>query len=182
MKIFSFFDKKDTAGFTQHHFCVKSGAGFTLIEIFVVISIVVLLSTLILTNTFTGSRSIEVRRSAQTISSALREAQNDALGSGETGVYFATGQNPILFVDADNDKLYDAGEWRKTVVLDKNTELFFSPPYNSPLHVFFAPPNPDVYLNGALISSDVLVTVRHINDTSIVKTIRINMIGLISIE
>jgi len=169
MKIFSFFNKKDNAG-------------FTLVEVFVVISIVVLLSVLILTNTATGSRGIEILRSAQTISSALREAQNDALGSYNSGVYFTTGQNPILFIDADNDKLYDTGEEQKTVVLDKNTELFFSPPYSSPLHVFFSPPNPDVYLNGALVSGDILVTVWHINDISIVRTIRINMIGLISIE
>ncbi len=168
MKTFSFFNKKDNAG-------------FTLLEVLIVASIIILLSALVLANAHTGSRGIEVRRSAQTVSSALREAQNDALGSGEAGVYFATGQAPIFFVDIDNDKLYDAGEEQKTVILDKNTELSSLVPSN-PLHVFFAPPNPDVYINGILISSDALVTVRHIDDASITRTIRINTIGLISIE
>ena len=163
-------------------FLVKKNGGFTLVEMLVVVGIVVLLSGAILVNMSTGNRGIEVLRSAQTISSALRKAQNDALGSGEAGVYFTVGQNPIFFMDIDNNRQYDLGEEQKTIILDKNTELISFTPSGSSLHIFFAPPNPDVYINGTLISSDALVTVRHLSDASVIKTVRINTIGLISIE
>jgi len=124
-----------------------------------VLAITVLLSATIIANVNTGDRGLAVRRSSQLVVATLREAQNDALGAKRAGVYFALSEDPILFIDADSDKLYDSGEEVRTIALDADVSIASLTP-GSPLHIFFSPPNPDVYVNGLPIAIEALVTIQ----------------------
>ena len=172
MGVFSFFKKFAPEG---------RDAGFTLAEMLIVLTITVLLSATIIANINTGDRGVQVRRSAQLVLATLREAQNDALGAKRAGVYFVLSQNPILFIDQDADNLYDVGEEVRTIALD--TDVFISSLVPvGPLHIFFSPPNPDVYINGSPIVSDALIVIQSLDDGAVTRTVRVNILGLITIE
>ena len=162
-------------------FFKQSEAGFTLTEMLVVVAIVALLSSVVIANIRTGDRGIQVRSSSQLVMATLREAQNSALGSKRMGVYFVLSEDPILFIDEDRDQLYDSGEEIRTIILGTNVFISSLTP-GSPLHVFFSPPNPDVYINGSPIGADALVKIESQDDSAVARTLRINTLGLITIE
>ena len=97
------------------------------------------------------------------------------------GVYFVVSGNPILFIDANGDQLYDVGEAIRTIILGTNVFISELSP-GDPLHIFFAPPNPDVYIDGSPIGTDALVKVQSLDDSAVARTLRINTLGLITIE
>ena len=169
---------------------MKLKAGFTLIELVLVAGVTGIIAVVVLANLAQGERNLAVRRSAQKIAVALREAQNMTLGGSQVGspaqmpeggfgVYFVVGQNPQLFADFNENHTYATGgsppEAQRTIFLDAGVTVSVV----SHQHVVFFPPNPDVYMNGVLATGDALITVQYGSST---RSVRVNQLGNISIE
>ncbi|OGF93794.1 hypothetical protein A3G54_02715 [Candidatus Giovannonibacteria bacterium RIFCSPLOWO2_12_FULL_44_15] len=165
---------------------MKVSRGFTLIEMLIVITIISIVTTIALVGYKDYGAQLNVRRSANEIALAIREAQANALAvkgydhdnnSGTPllftswGVYFnktvSTTQYNI-FVDLDGDKNYDSGESVKTInilngvkILNLAKGLETSETDDSSitrLDIVYQRPNPDTTLkaNGATCSGAVI--------------------------
>ncbi|OGF67760.1 hypothetical protein A3I27_03165 [Candidatus Giovannonibacteria bacterium RIFCSPLOWO2_02_FULL_43_11b] len=121
---------------------MKNSRGFTLVEMLIVIIIISIVTTISLVGYKNYGARLNVRRSANEVALAIREAQANALAvkgynhdnnSGTPllftswGVYFnktvSTTQFNI-FVDSDGDKSYDSGESVKTVNIMNSIKIF----------------------------------------------------------
>ncbi|HRY52530.1 MAG TPA: prepilin-type N-terminal cleavage/methylation domain-containing protein [Candidatus Portnoybacteria bacterium] len=136
--------------------------GFTIIELLVVMAIIVVLSSVVMAGYWTGQKRYDVSRSTQQLISSLRQAQNMAL-SGRTysasvptgyGFYSLSSSQYCLFYNADSSKVYQEGVSVKieTVTLPADTTL--TP---SSASIFFTPPEPITYINGANSGSQAFV-------------------------
>jgi len=98
----------------------KSGAGFTLVELFVVLAIIVLLTGMIFINYRQGGTQLALQRSANKLAQDIRRAEEMAMSTreykgmvplGGYGIYLTItppDQNHyILFADCDGDYEYD---------------------------------------------------------------------------
>jgi Tfp pilus assembly protein FimT len=125
-------------------------------------AIIVILSSVVLAGYWAGQKRYDVSRSAQQLISSLRQAQNMAL-SGRTydvaipsgyGLYSLSSSQYCLFYNTDSSKVYQEGVSVKieTVALPADTTLA---PSNS--SIFFTPPEPITYINGANSGSQSFV-------------------------
>lgn len=95
--------------------------GFTIIELLVSLGIFVVVTTMVVANFRAGSRSDELKITAETLVSNLRRAQNMALAGqltdgvtppGGYGVYvkLAEADRYVIFADKNGNLVYDDGE------------------------------------------------------------------------
>ncbi|KKU05101.1 MAG: Secretory pathway protein [Candidatus Giovannonibacteria bacterium GW2011_GWA2_45_21] len=107
---------------------MKASRGFTIMEMLIVTIIIGIVTGIMLSGYKTYGAKLNVRRSANEVALAIREAQANALAvkgydhdnnSGTPllftswGVYFRKSVSTTqfnIFVDSDGDKSYDSGE------------------------------------------------------------------------
>jgi prepilin-type N-terminal cleavage/methylation domain-containing protein len=155
--------------------------GFTLIELLVVIAIISIMSALVLPNLGFSEKQFSVVTSAYKLAQDMRRVQemgmssiefNGSIPLGGYGIRVLNSSNSyILFADVDNDHIYDSNEKIEEVSLDGQAI------FQTSATVIFAPPDPIIY--GAPVS----IVIRDTSDLGLSsKTVKINIIGLISIE
>ena len=153
---------------------MKASRGFTIMEMLIVTIIIGIVTGIMLSGYKTYGAKLNVRRSANEVALAIREAQANALAvkgydhdnnSGTPllftswGVYFRKSVSTTqfnIFVDSDGDKSYDSGESVKTVsimngvkILNLAKGLETSEPDSSSidrLDIVYQRPNPDTTL------------------------------------
>jgi len=172
-------------------FCVKkNSAGFTLIEMLVVIFIISLLSILILANYQGGKKEYALLQANQKLISDLRKVQNMAINGTETegycstavtcygyGIYLNSGSSYIIFADRDGDHRYNAIEGFETVNLPSPIIIQSTTP--SPVSIFFKAPSPITYINGVSVAGVSAKVILRIQNSGLIKTIKVNTAGLI---
>lgn len=171
-------------------------SGFTVLEMIAVIAIVVLISSSMLMQKSGGEDLRRLNMDAQKIVYNLRKAQNYAMSaklsecSGNPvmpfGVIFNT-SSPTSYVfisDCNNNKVYDPSEdiVISTVNIENSSISSISP--LSYLHVFFAAPVPQTYINSPVINySDFgSITICSRRTQDLCKDITINSMGTIGTE
>jgi prepilin-type N-terminal cleavage/methylation domain-containing protein len=168
--------------------------GFTLIELLVSIGIFIVVTGMVVANFRAGSRSDELKITADALVSNLRRAQNMSLAGelvngvtppGGYGVYFNLGtpNRYVIFADSNGNLVYDANEDLSDglIVLPKDIVINTVSPKNIS-SVVFKPPKPTIYINGDPPSDTLVVTLKH-NVTGKSKKIIVNRIsGRIDIE
>lgn len=177
--------------------------GFTIIELLVSIGIFIVVTTMVVANFRAGSRSDELKISAETLVSNLRRAQNMALAGqltdgvtppGGYGVYFklADVNRYIIFADSNGNLIYDDGEalGDGTIILPLNVIIEKIKKSSGPVlsgEVVFKPPKPTIYIckTGVIpceTEDALFVTLKHTlsNKTQQVSVSRIS--GRINVE
>lgn len=150
--------------------------GFTLVELIVVFGIVALLSGILLVNMRGGERELALRRSAQKVMQAVREAQNKAFAGNDYGVRFIEGTEPVVFSDSNRNGSYDAGEEVRSVALEATIDIVScSPSCVSYFELVFVPPNPDVVFS-SVPAGDAVITLQ--DDSGNTQNIYINQMGI----
>ncbi|MFH0906649.1 MAG: prepilin-type N-terminal cleavage/methylation domain-containing protein [bacterium] len=132
--------------------------GFTLIEMMIVIFIISLLSVMILADYKKSQKKYILINSVQQLVSDIHKAQNVAMSGTDIsennyygyGVYFQSVSvtSYIIFADKNGSKKYDSSDDIIQIVnlpLDVKIKSISV----TPLHIFFAPPAPDTYINGS---------------------------------
>lgn len=214
---------------SKNFFKNKYTSGLTIIELLVVVSIFVIVTGLSIFNYKNFNSSIGTQNLADDIALTVRKAQGYAIGvrgEGEIfnsgyGIYFSINKNPsspylasntsfILFVDIDNDGIYDykAGDEGKCGTpdadneclevlsiksLDEIKDIYLNDNIDNVVNVddavsvLFHRPNPEPIFydkNGYILDiSSVKIKVTNLNDPdNIYKFIRISNTGQISIS
>jgi prepilin-type N-terminal cleavage/methylation domain-containing protein len=157
----------------------KKQAGFTLIELLVVMFIISLLSGSVLIGYWGGQKRYDVSRAAQQMLADLRRAQNLAL-SGKMqmavspagyGIYVSAADRYTLFYNTNSARRHDGASLdMEQVSLPANVKL--APVGTS---VYFTPPAPVTYINGASVGSVVFT----LTNASYSKTITVYASGRI---
>jgi len=139
--------------------------GVTLIELLVVIFIISLISGSVLYSSWKGQDQYYVSQSVQKLAADLRRTQNMAL-SGQTqgavmprgyGLYFVSASRYYLFYNTSADLVYAAGASVLLETINLTNNVVVSPVAQS---IYFTPPDPTTYINGANAGSLVLTWTR----------------------
>lgn len=194
-------------------YVLRDKSGFTLFEIMVTISLVVLLLTLssvVYRNTnkrtelvFTAHQVGAMARLAESYAASAKEFDSTTLGQNVWGMYFdksaigAKNKKVIMFVDKDNDQLYDTGEEIRVLELPNKIYIFniFKPGVSTEWDninqatVLFSPPDPKTKLcdvsSGTCQLANIVKILRVVfkdefNES--VKEVKFNFFGLIDVR
>jgi len=157
--------------------------GVTLIEVLITVTMIVIL----LSASFWGykqrGRELELNRSVLEVISNIEKVREMAM-SGQTqsgsrpeggfGIHFVQASGDyVIFVDANQNKLFDSGEEIETLELTEQMVFSFVSPSN-PLDIVFIPPSPDVFINTAKTTAEIVL-----NYAGNTKKITVNSVGLI---
>lgn len=174
-------------------------SGFTLIELIVSVGIIVMVTAIFLANYSTANRRTDLTMSSQKLVTDIRLAQNYALGlarygnSGATtvppggwGIHFdlsAYGNNKyVIFADNNGDALYEPGE----DVISSGAQVTVLPNHitidslsiGNMADITFLPPDPITTITGVSATSSQIDIILKDWQTSTIKTVRINFLGL----
>lgn len=155
--------------------------GFTLIELLVVIFIMSLISGSVLISSWRSQDQYYASRAAQKLMADFRRVQNMALAGklqgaaapAGYGVFLQSGSQYLIFYNSGSSKIYGVGSViLETVILEK-TAL-------APIggNVFFAPPDPTTYINGAASGSQIFT----LTSGGSSKTVTVSIGGRIEIN
>ena len=172
--------------------------GFTILELIITIAIVALLSAAVVGYQRDAGDKRELQLDVQKVMQDLRRVQNYALSvktaqcGAQTiavnyGIYFVRGSSRAvyrLFKDCNNDSLWVSSETEITIQLANSAITNVAPRKSGALHVVFIPPFPDVAINADSTTAGrtAILTVYHLKDTSLYKSIRVNEKGAISVN
>ncbi|NIA04257.1 MAG: prepilin-type N-terminal cleavage/methylation domain-containing protein [Nitrospiraceae bacterium] len=169
--------------------------GFTLIELLTSISIIAIMTAIIFANPEKPRQQLALQRSTYQVSQAIRLAEGMGISAKEAsvcsntvpkggyGIYFdiSSPSQYTIFADCNGNKVYDApGEQISVSDLEKNTFIQSISP-DTPLSVFFIPPDPQVIIKygaGSTTSNASIVLSCEINP-DITKEIDITDTGLV---
>jgi len=186
---------KDKTNFKKlNNAYIKSGAGFTLIEILIVIFLIAFLSSVLFIGRSAGEKKLALDRTTYQLSQDLREIQGMAMGAKEFdcgggvithsfGIHFKSSwiDYYIMFADCNADQVYDQDDdrlLRPKVRLEKEVGIIDLSPSSS-FSVVFKPPDPKVYINEESWNKEAEIT---LSLDSAVKKVKINSAGRIEIE
>jgi len=168
--------------------CVK---GFTLLEMMVSISIIALITAIFLVNYHSTNQVTSFANALQKLSSDIRVAQNNSLGSkdfngtvprGGWGAHFnmASSSQYIIFADINGNGQYDAGEEYQITNFAQNVGISSTSPAGPLLDITFRPPDPTTLFNGTSTISNAAVNIKDtVNNLS--KTVEVNFLGMIDL-
>ncbi|OGG42084.1 hypothetical protein A2837_00010 [Candidatus Kaiserbacteria bacterium RIFCSPHIGHO2_01_FULL_46_22] len=174
----------------------SSVRGFSILEVLITAGIIGLITGIIVLKYGAFNNLILLKNQAFQVALDLRETQTRALSAqGQTGtafrdgygIYFATAASDryVLFVDTNDNNVYNSGEELETRMLD--TRFMISGLCNNSscglttMSIVFKRPNFDALINnGAISTGKVNVTPK--NGATNVRTIVVNAAGQISVE
>ena len=165
-----------------------SEKGFTLVELLVSLFVIALITALFLANYRSGQREREVIATGEKLVNGLREVQNMTIhrvnlteSDSGYGAYFnlSAPDRYLIFKDANNDRLYQAGELTRTVMLGGETKLESIAPagVSGQLEIFFLAPNPTLYINGASTPAAAASIILRHNQVDFQKTVFVGGAG-----
>jgi prepilin-type N-terminal cleavage/methylation domain-containing protein len=183
-------------------------SGFTLIEMLVVLAIVSIISSLFIASYRTAQKQYTLDAAAQNLVSDLREAQNMAMSGvkatpesgGAPQQYRAYGiglkkddAQYVIFADSKNDDCLDTmtGDPSdrdaviKTVKLPPKVTIVDISPFISPppiLSICYLSPDPTTYFVGTRTSPQATIKLQYESDTSLTKTITVNLAGAVEVQ
>jgi len=180
-------------------FLNKNKSGFTLIEILISTFIIITLSILVLASYESADRQLALKRAAHKLVQDLRETQEMAMSGQETesglpsiggyGIYFKSDDAEddfyIRFADMDAEGDFDPGEEVGDPIYMEDAISIFDildgsgpPPVSySETVIIFVPPDPTVKFSFDSNSATIVL-----GGTSDLASVRVNVVGLISIE
>ena len=177
---------------------MKSGGGFTMVELLVAMFIIVTMSAILLPNYRAFQRQFSLLQAAHILAQDLRTAQEMAtsakeLASGEVppgyGIYLAiaTDEQYILYADtipAGGDQGYDPGEEVATISLGglikiKTIEKDSLPP-SAFVSINFKGPDPVTRITGD--ADTIIITIALKDEPSKEQKIFVNTFGLIYVQ
>jgi prepilin-type N-terminal cleavage/methylation domain-containing protein len=185
--------------------------GFTIIELLVVMGIITIMTVVLVPNFRLGQQQLALDRSANKLAQEIRRVQEMAISSKEIGqgivplgeefyplggfgIYFD--QSPLqitLFADCDDNQRFSSGnicgsppdKFRENIEdlgleLGIQIENLFP---SSSFSVTFKAPDPLVCIDGDCSDpSSAVITISLIADSSKTRIIRVNSVGLITVE
>lgn len=165
-----------------------------LTEILVVTSLILILSTMVLINYRTGQLQLALQRSANQVAQDIRKAKELAMSTkefsgsipeGGYGVHFKTSKPSEykLYADLNGDEKYNSSDGQvKTAGFEKGVFLKDVSPNN--LSINFRSPEPKIRLSqaGGLDVEFAIIVLALESDPDKTKTIKVNKLGLITIE
>lgn len=165
--------------------------GFTLVELMVVVSIILLLTGFIMPNYRAGQRQFNLERSAHKLAQDLRRAQEMAMSTKEVdglvpngfGVHFklATPDSYTLFANLDADHTQGPlDRVIETFDLESRVKLLNLQPAPE-FSILFTPPDPTTWVFESDAAEAVIILVLQ-DEPGKTKTIRVNSVGLISVD
>lgn len=171
--------------------------GFTLIELIIIIGIIGFMSAMMLSGQRRGEDqrklNIEVQKLVQNVrkaqSYAMSAKKSDCAGNPTTpfGIILNSGSpaSYLLAADCNGNKIYDEGSdiLVSEILLADSRINSVSPSSGGYLEIFFSPPIPQIYINTLTAEATAAnVTLCGLRQTSICKSIIINMRGMISTQ
>ena len=181
-------------------FSKRNGAGFTLIELLVVVTITILMSGMMLVDFRSGQKKSLVSSAAHQLAQDIRAVQEKAMSSAELsggseeffvggyGVYFEKDTTFYrIFVDKNDNKLYDDGELieekdlgKIEIIPKKYNTLSEEWSSINKFNIVFIPPDPDIVASKDSDNDEYMITLTHSEGGS--KNVMINLAGLIYIN
>ncbi|MEA3292912.1 MAG: type II secretion system protein [Patescibacteria group bacterium] len=179
---------------------MKSKA-FTLVEILIVVAVISILTAVIIPSYYWSERRLALERSALQVAQDIRGAKEMAMSVRELstgnvppgyGVYFEKSPTNLLYIYADTNPSPGDEEYSTTdqtvseIKLEKKVSIKTiycdSAEVNS-VSVNFKPPDPSIKIVGDGIEGNLAVIILCLDsDNNKTKTIKINKIGLVTIE
>ncbi len=170
-----------------------------MVEFLVVVFIIGILSSVLFFNWRSGEATFALQNSAHKLVQDIREMQEMAMEAqemscnGETGSSFGIQFKIswptyyILFVDCNNNKVYDANdEELRIVYFEKGVEIStLAAPALSPataFNILFVPPDPTTFIKNDPSDMEAVITIYLLDYPSRQKTIRVNTSGMIEIK
>lgn len=165
---------------------------FSLIELLVITAIIIILTALVVPNYRGGDEQLALQRSASKLAQDIRRAQEMAMSSKRVsgtvpygfGIYFniSSPASYILFADKDNSHHRNVGDADlETIALESKIIISSLFPASN-FSVFFAPPDPTVWINGFSSGVTAQITLSIVNDAISNKIVSVNNAGLIFIQ
>lgn len=173
---------------------------FTLIELLVIISIVVLMTIALFSNYGKNNDSLALERGVHKLAQDLMLAREMAISGFEDstdvngcGVYIQPDASShvtyILYKNKDEDKNYNSGtdeiistaSMEEGIIYISYSDPCSTPPSVFPLSIFFEPPDPITYIDGANNGYDAQLTFSIESDPETTRTLTINNAGKIQI-
>ena len=178
----------------------QNSKGFTVIEMLAVLAIMGVLLAMSLAAYQDSRGQLALQRSANEVAQSIRRASEMAMSAKEIGgmiptggygIYFDKNADPqqiIIFADCNGTpRQYDPSgtpcgglpEKVEGINLEKNIKILNLS--SSPLNIVFQAPSPKVYINGSLPAGPATITIFYGTDSTKIKTIKVNQVGLIDV-
>lgn len=179
--------KNFTAPLKAKSYKLKTGAGFTMIELLVAAGVIAIISSIVFANI--GPKQKNLSRSTQRLAQDIRRAQNFSLAPSDTpicvyGVHADSATSYFLYkrpacplprtTPANNEYDGDSGNIIETVLLD---DISFTSAV--PFDMSFEAPEPITYLNGATGTVPLLITLQ---SPTAAKSVSVNRFGRVEIQ
>lgn len=178
---------------------LKNKRGFTVLELMISLAVMMILFSVLFMGRPQQEKILNLRLAAFDLAQNFRYVQELAMGSSE---YVCDPQGPVfvfglkfektmpqssylIFADCNGNKTRQATDNDidvKTVAFARDIQICELSSLNQDLDIAFAPPDPLVYFQGALATSEVYIKLCLKSDSSIFKKVKINQAGRIEIE
>lgn len=172
------------------------GQGFVILELVVVLAIISLISGIIFVSLKTGKQGLVLDRAAHKVAQDLRKSAEFTLrakshGCGPSSNFSGYGlhfddNNPdsyLLFADCNGNQVYQPSDFDEInpIGFEKGVEIQSINPSPN-LDILFAPPNPEVFINGDAAALPAEIVLQSASDPSRTRTITVNNKGRVSID
>lgn len=172
--------------------------GFTLIEFLVVIMVIAILSAVLFMGRGAEEKRLALQVTAFKLSQDFREAQEMAMGAGETdcgggnytysfGLHFYLQDYPnsyILFADCKDKDNRDFDKNGDKVLREVflNKDIIICALSENKLNVVFSPPEPVSYINKKDTSTEAVVTLCLKSNPGRQMQVKVNTVGKIEVQ